>query len=122
MSIVTEDKKRIVLWAEEGEAYASEIKLLERALKNIDISKIKVYSFIADKGFDSIKIMEDIAKSGVELAIRVKETFRINVKHPLRKKSKEGWNKFGRYRYLIESLFGNIKQKLGGVSIKLCKF
>nr|WP_245960299.1 transposase [Hydrogenothermus marinus] len=112
----------MVLWAEEGEAYASEIKLLERALKNIDISKIKVYSFIADKGFDSIKIMEDIAKSGVELAIRVKETFRINVKHPLRKKSKEGWNKFGRYRYLIESLFGNIKQKLGGVSIKLCKF
>ncbi|RMA92581.1 hypothetical protein CLV39_1637, partial [Hydrogenothermus marinus] len=35
---------------------------------------IKVYSFIADKGFDSIKIMEDIAKSGVELDIRVKET------------------------------------------------
>lgn len=57
--------------------------------------------------------MEDIAKSGIELAIRVKETFRINIKHPLRKKSKEGWNKFGRYRYLIESLFGNVNQKLG---------
>jgi hypothetical protein len=49
---------------------------------------------------------------GVKPAIKVKETFRQKVRHPLRKISKEFWKRWGR-KMFIENLFGTIKQKLG---------
>lgn len=109
---ITEDNKRIVLCAEEDRAYASEIKMLERTFKNIDLSKFKGKPFIADKGFDSNRVIEKIIEFGLKPAIRVKETFRYPVKSKLRKMSKRNWSKWGRYRFLIESLFGSVKQKL----------
>jgi hypothetical protein len=41
---------------------------------------------------------------------------RMGIKHPLRKESKEGWERWGKgMRYLIGGLFGNVKLKLGSV-------
>jgi len=38
---------------------------------------------------------------------------RMSIKHPLRKLSKENWEKYGKVRYMVEQLFGSIKQKVG---------
>jgi hypothetical protein len=45
-------------------------------------------------------------------SIKIKETFRKSVRHPLRKLSKENWERYGRGRYRVESVFGLMKQKL----------
>ncbi|WP_297445285.1 transposase [Desulfurobacterium sp.] len=95
----------MVLSAETKEAYARGVRHLLEALK-------ETY-FIADKCYDSIEIMEKLRKLKITSAIRVKGTFRKEVKHPLRKKSKVFWEEYGKQRYLIESLFGTIKLKLG---------
>ena len=58
--------------------------------------------------------MERVRGLGCELAIKMKETWRVGIKHPLRKESKVGWERWGKeMRYLIEGVFGNIKLKLG---------
>ncbi|OAQ19836.1 Mobile element protein [Thermosulfurimonas dismutans] len=57
--------------------------------------------------------MEKLVELGLKPAIKVKETFRQKVKHPLRKDSRIFWEKWGRNRYLIESLFGTVKLKIG---------
>ena len=110
---VTPSGKRIVVEAETGGPYASEVKLLLEALTEIDPIIFKAECFIADKGYDSLKVMEKLVELGLKPAIRVKETFRQKVKHPIRKDSKVFWNKWGRNRYLIESLFGTVKLKVG---------
>jgi hypothetical protein len=38
---------------------------------------------------------------------------RMSIKHPLRKLSKENWERYGKIMYKIEQLFGSIKQKIG---------
>jgi hypothetical protein len=45
----------------------------------------------------------------------MKQTLRVKIKHPLRQLSKENWLKYGKKRYRIESLFGNIKNKANSV-------
>ena len=105
MIAVTLSGRRIVLSAETKGAYASEVRLLLEALKGA--------YFIADKCYESIEIMEELRKLKITSAIKVKETFRKEVKHPLKKKSKVFWEEYGKQRYLIESLFGTIKLKLG---------
>ena len=37
----------------------------------------------------------------------------MSIKHPLRKLSKENWERYGKVRYMVEQLFGSIKQKVG---------
>ena len=111
---VTLSGKRIVMTAESGGAYASEVKLLLKDLNEIDPALIlQAECFIADKCYDCIEVMERLMELGVKPAIKVKETFRKKVRHPLRKISKEFWEEWGRKRCLIENLFGTIKQKLG---------
>jgi hypothetical protein len=46
-------------------------------------------------------------------AIRIKETMRMSIRHPLRKLSNENWKRYGKMRYRVEQLFGSIKQKIG---------
>ena len=113
MIAVTSSGRRIVLTAETGEAYASEVRLLLEALEDLESEALKGTYFIADKCYDSIEIMEKLEELKITAAIRVKETFRKEVRHPLRKKSKVFWEEYGKQRYLIESLFGTIKFKLG---------
>jgi multidrug efflux pump subunit AcrB len=76
---------------------------------------IKGLPFIADKGYDSISVIQKILDIGLILAVKIKETLRVKIKHPLRQLSKENWLKYGKKRYRIESLFGNIKNKANSV-------
>lgn len=108
-----DEKKRIIpLSCEVDFAYASEVEMLRRLLSRVD--KLFRLPFIGDKGFDAVDILERVRGLGCELAIKMKETWRVGIKHPLRKESKVGWERWGKeMRYLIEGVFGNIKLKLG---------
>jgi hypothetical protein len=97
------------LGCETGKAYASEIKMLNQILNK------QRTTFIADKGYDSISVIQKILDIGLIPAIKIKQTFRVKIKHPLRQLSKENWLKYGKKRYRIESLFGNIKNKANSV-------
>jgi hypothetical protein len=76
---------------------------------------IKGLPFIVDKGYASISIIQKILDIGFIPAIKMKQTLRVKIKHPLRQLSKENWLKYGKKRYRIESLFGNIKNKANSV-------
>ena len=107
------DKKRVVISANAGGAYSSELRL---ALPMIDglSSFASAEYFVADKCYDSVELMRRLISSGIKPAIKIKETMRAGVKNELRKLSKFYANRKEVYskRYLIESLFGTIKQKL----------
>ncbi len=57
--------------------------------------------------------MKQLIGLGIRPAIKVKETLRKGVRHPLRKESAKLWEEIGVNRYLIESLFSNLKQAVG---------
>jgi len=108
---VVENGKKIIAGVESGGPYASEIKMLRKVLERIQ--SLKRVPFIADKGYDAVDILQKLLEKGFEPAIKIKETFRMEIKHPLRKVSKENWEKYGKERYMIEQIFGSIKQKIG---------
>ncbi len=71
--------------------------------------------FIADKGYDSVKVIERVLEMGLEPYIKIRESFRHGVKDELRllsKRNVESGDGVYRERYLVESLFGTIKSKL----------
>jgi hypothetical protein len=70
---------------------------------------------IADKGYDSTSVIQKILDIELIPAIKMKQTLRVKIKHPLRQLSKENWLKYGKKRCRIESLFGNIKNKANSV-------
>jgi predicted transcriptional regulator len=57
---------------------------------------------IADKGYDSISVIQKILDVGLIPVIKIKQTLRMKIKHSLRKLSKENWLKYGKKRYRIE--------------------
>ena len=77
----------LILGCETGKAYASEIKMLNQILNKVDF--IKRLPFIADKGYDSINVIQKILDIGLIPAIKIKETFRMKIKHSLRQLSKD---------------------------------
>jgi hypothetical protein len=89
-----------------------------KALKKLQPQK--ELPFVADKGYDAVDIIESLLDRGFEPAIRIKETMRMSIKHPLRKLSNENWKRYGKIRYRVEQLFGSIKQKIGS-SFKLLR-
>jgi hypothetical protein len=103
----------VIIVCEAGGAYASEVKMLYRALNRVDF--IKGLPFIADRGYDSVNIIQKILDIGLIPAIKVKETFRMRTRHPLRRLSNQNWSEYGKKRYRIESLFGNINNKANSV-------
>jgi len=111
IAVVDEDGKRVITAVETGGPYASEVKMLKKALERIETSK-KV-PFIADRGYDAVDIVQKLLEKGFEPAIKIKETMRMRIRHPLRKLSKGNWGKYGKNRYMIEQMFGSIKQKVG---------
>jgi len=107
------DKRRVVLSANAGGAYSSELKL---ALPMVDALKSFCSDgyFIADKCYDSVELMRRLVASGLEPAIKVKESRHFEIRSELRLRSKANSERGDIYgkRYLIESLFGTVKQKL----------
>ncbi len=69
-----------VIIVETGGPYGSEIEMLRKVLKKLQPQK--GLPFIADRGF--------------EPAIRIKETMRMSIRHPLRKLSNENWKRHGK--------------------------
>jgi len=67
-----------------------------------------------------VDIIEGLLDRGFEPAIRVKETMRMSIRHPLRKLSNENWKSYGKMRYRVEQLFCSMKQKIGS-SFKLLR-
>ncbi|MEM1888504.1 MAG: hypothetical protein QXY12_07105, partial [Pyrobaculum sp.] len=82
-------------------------------LKELPYEDVEAICAIGDKGFDARDVMEEFYHRGITSALAVKETFRMGVRDELRKKSKEGYKLYGRDRYLVESLFGTVKQAIG---------
>jgi Transposase DDE domain. len=115
---VDENKLKIITAVETGGPYESEIEMLRKALKKLQPQK--GLPFIADKGYDAVDIIESLLDRGFEPAIRIKETMRMSIRHPLRKLSNENWKRYGKMRYRVEQLFGSIKQKIGS-SFKLLR-
>jgi hypothetical protein len=116
--VVDENKRKIITAVETGGPYESEIEMLRKALKKLQPQK--GLPFVADKGYDAVDIIESLLDRGFEPAIRIKETMRMSIRHPLRKLSNENWKRYGRMRYSVEQLFGSIKQKIGS-SFKLLR-
>jgi len=108
---VDENGRKIITAVETGRPYESEIKMLREALSRLEAQK--GLPFIADKGYDSVDIIQTLLDKGFEAAISIKETMKMSIKHSLRKLSKGNWEKYGKVRYKIEQLFGSIKQKVG---------
>jgi hypothetical protein len=115
---VDENKRKIITAVETGGPYESEIEMLRKALKKLQPQK--GLPFVADKGYDAVDIIESLLDRGFEPAIRIKETMRMSIKHPLRKLSNENWKRYGKIRCRVEQLFGSIKQKIGS-SFKLLR-
>ncbi len=104
--------RRFVVSAKAGQAYASDMTLIQPLLEQLPIGRGYV---LGDKGFDSYLIMATIIEKGYRPVISIKQG-RIprRIKDPLRMVSKANADNHRIYKQmtLVEGLFGNVKQKL----------
>ncbi|QTA37224.1 transposase [Thermosipho ferrireducens] len=100
--VLTKGKYKLFQYVEVGKAYSSEIKLLKKLLKKIELKGKK---FIADKLYDVKWLREYLKKRGIKEVIKIRKRA-IGRKEVDYEEYKE--------RNEIEGLFGNIKTKLGG--------
>ena len=68
--------------------------------------------FWGDKAYDSVKFIELVLLTGLKPYIKIKETARVGIKSEIRLKCKEllESDEIYRFRGLIESIFGEVKQ------------
>jgi hypothetical protein len=67
---------------------------------------------MSTKGFAiTLSIIQKILDIGLIPVIKIKQTFRVKIKHLLRQLSKENWLEYGKK----DILFGNIKNKADSV-------
>ena len=52
--------------------------------------KLPAVPLLANRGFDAVGLMQRVKEKGCAAAIRVKETWRVRVRHPLRQESQQG--------------------------------
>ena len=103
-------KKRFVVSASAGRAYAGETTLVQPQLEALPEGK---GSILGDKCYDSAKIMMTIKQKGYRPVIPIKHYCHYETKDPLRLESDlNAQKKIYRKRTLIEGMFGNLKQKL----------
>lgn len=103
-------KRRYVVSARAGPAYAGDIPLIEPLLERLPQGKGMV---LGDKGFDSINLMTMVTTKGYCPIIPVKQKKNSTIQDPLREQSNQNAAQpIYKKRTLIEGLFGNIKQKL----------
>jgi len=67
-----------------------------------------------------VEIIQNVLDKGFKPAIGIKETSRINIKHPLGKLSKESSEKYEKRRRRTEQLLGTFKQTVG-LSLKVLR-
>jgi hypothetical protein len=120
LSVHLKNGKRFILTALPGESYASEVKLGKQILKWLNergftLRALKGKPFLGDKAYDSIEFIEDVVLAELNPYIKVKETVRKGIRSEIRLKCKELVESDDTYRYrgLIESIFGEIKQDVG---------
>jgi hypothetical protein len=81
---VDERGRAIILGCEIGGPYASEVNMLKKILEALeDLPRIP---FIADKGNDAVDVIERVIKFGCELAIEMKQTWRMESKEFVKEK------------------------------------
>ena len=104
-------KRRFVVSACAGPAYASDMTLIQPLIEHLPSGKGYV---LGDKGFDSHLIMATIMGKGYCPVIPVKRGRHYRrIKDPLRQQSQKNADKpIYKKRTLVEGLFGNVKQKL----------
>jgi len=72
--------------------------MLRKILNSIE--RLKKVPFIADKGYDAVDhakgVVQKVFDIGFVPAVNVKETFRMKVKNPIRKVSKENYERYGK--------------------------
>jgi len=89
---VEERGRAIILGCEVGGPYASEVNMLRKILETLeDLPRIP---FIADKGYDAVDVIERLIKFGCELALRMKQTWRMRIRNLLRRISFENWGEY----------------------------
>jgi hypothetical protein len=110
--VVANDRgNAVIMSCEAGGPYASEVEMLRKILRRV--RRLENVPFLADRGYDAVDVIRRVLELGGVPSIKIKETFRKSVRHPLRKLSRENWERYGRGRYRVESVFGSMKQKLG---------
>lgn len=108
-------KRRFILSAATGPAFSGETKLIKPLLEALPaVPKTSRRYFLADKGFDSLKIMKTAKDLGLIPVIPIKQHKLHRFIDPLREASQARSENKSIYkkRALVESLFGNVKQKL----------
>lgn len=108
--VATNGKERFVAGVIQGKPYEGEIPLAKQLVARFSFRAN--LPFLGDKGFDSIEFIEQLMQQQCLPCIKVRETYRHAVRHHARLNSKENEAQHGQKRTLIESLFGNAKQKL----------
>lgn len=108
--VATNGKERFVAGVIQGKPYEGEIPLAKQLVARFSFRP--KLPFLGDKGFDSIEFIEQLTKQQCLPCIKVRETHRHAVRHQARLDAKENEKQHGQKRTLIESLFGNTKQKL----------
>ncbi len=120
LSVHLDNGKRFVLTLIPGSSYASEVKAGERIIRWFSergfIRRVlRNKPLLGDKAYDSVKFIELITFAGLKPYIKVKESFRKSVKSEVRLEAKRLVESDDLYRYrgLVESIFGEIKQEVG---------
>ena len=108
--VATDGRERFVAGVIQGKPYEGEIPLAKQLVSRFSFRPN--LPFLGDKGFDSVEFIEQLTKQQCLPCIKVRETHRHAVRHPARLDSKHNEEQHGQKRTLIESLFGNAKQKL----------
>jgi hypothetical protein len=120
LSVHLESGKRFVLTVLPERSYASEVKVGEKIVhwlscRGFILNVLKGKPFLGDKAYDSISFIELLERIGFKPYIKVKETFRKGVRSEVRLRAKRlvESDEIFRYRGLIESIFGEIKNDVG---------
>ncbi len=116
LSVHLGSDKRFVLMVLPELSYASEVKAGKKIIRWLGhrgfiLNVLKGEPFLGDKVYDSIGFIELLKRVGFRPYVKVKETFRKNVKPEVRLRAKRltESNKLYSFRGLIEGIFGEIK-------------